>query len=97
MGKVISQSDECVKSFYDMTLSMLEIAEHLKEEYKPALCGKKFLTDTKLAHKLDITKRALQDYRDRGLISYYRLDGKILYSEDDVDEFLRASYRPKFY
>ncbi|WP_350449396.1 helix-turn-helix domain-containing protein [Xylanibacter rodentium] len=48
-------------------------------------------------NKLDITKRALQDYRDRGLISYYRLDGKILYSEDDVDEFLRASYRPKFY
>ena len=96
MGKIISQSDESVKSFYDMTLAMLEIAEHLKEECKPALCGKRFLTDTKLAQKLDITKRALQDYRDRGLISYYRLDGKILYSEDDVDDFLMASYRPKF-
>ena len=54
------------------------------------------MTDTQLAQRLGITKRALQDYRDRGIISYYRLDGKILYSEDDVDDFLKSSYRPKY-
>ncbi len=96
MGRIVSNNDEDIKAFYDDTLVILEIAEYLKKECKPALCGKRFLTDTQLAEKLNITKRALQDYRDRGIISYYRLDGKILYSEDDVDDFLKASYRPKF-
>ncbi len=96
MGRIVSKNDEDIKAFYDDTLAILEIAEYLKRECKPALCSKRFLTDTQLAEKLNITKRALQDYRDRGIISYYRLDGKILYSEDDVDDFLKASYRPKF-
>lgn len=96
MGRIVSTNDEDIKAFYDDTLAILEIAEYLKKECNPALCGKRFLTDTQLAEKLNITKRALQDYRDRGIISYYRLDGKILYSEDDVDDFLKASYRPKF-
>lgn len=96
MGRIISVTDDVVRAFYDDTIAMLEISEYLDNECKPTLCGKRFITDTKLAQKLDITKRALQDYRDKGLISYYRLDGKILYSEDDVDDFLRSSYRPKF-
>ena len=40
--------------------------------------------------------RTLQQYRDSGRIAFYRLDGKILYDEDDVRDFLALSYRPKF-
>lgn len=97
MGRVIKAADDDIKAFYNDAFAMLEISERLEQECKPSLCGKRFITDTKLAQKLDITKRALQDYRDKGLISYYRLDGKILYSEDDVEDFLRSSYRPKLY
>ncbi len=96
MGKIIDSSDANIKGFFDDTLVMLEITEWLKDEIKPSICNKRFMTDTQLAQRLGITKRALQDYRDRGIISYYRLDGKILYSEDDVDDFLKSSYRPKY-
>lgn len=96
MSRTVNPSDENVKAFFDDIIEMLEIAEYIKNECKPMLCGKRFITDTQLAEKLNITKRALQDYRDKGLISYYRLDGKILYSEDDIDEFLKLSYRPKY-
>lgn len=96
MGKIVDTTDENIKGFFDDTLVMLDITERLKEEIRPSICGKRFMTDTQLAQRLGITKRALQDYRDRGIISYYRLDGKILYSEDDVDEFLKLSYRPKY-
>lgn len=96
MPKIITSSDEKVHTFYSDTIAMLEMAESLKKECKPTLCGRHFYTDTQLSEKLNITKRALQDYRDKGIISFYRLDGKILYSDDDIDVFLKASYRPKF-
>lgn len=96
MGKIINASDADVQAFYTDALVILEISEYLAKECKPALFGKRFITDTKLAQTLDLTKRALQDYRDKGYISYYRLDGKILYADDDVDKFLRASYRAKY-
>ena len=96
MNRTVKPDDVAIKAFFDDTVAILEIAEQLKTECKPTLCGKRFLTDTQLAAKLNISKRALQDYRDKGLISFYRLDGKILYSEDDVDDFLKLSYRPKY-
>ena len=33
---------------------------------------------------------------DNRQIAYYRLDGKILYADDDVEEFLQSTYRPKY-
>ena len=30
------------------------------------------------------------------IIPYYRLDGKILYAEEDIEIFLQSNYRPKF-
>ena len=73
------------------------MAEQLVRLYNPMLNYKRFITDAQLSEDLNISRRTLQDYRDKGRLAFYRLDGKILYSEDDVDEFLRASYRPKFY
>lgn len=96
MSKISNPAESHIKVFYDETVVMLDIAERLNAECKPKLCGRSFFTDTQLAEKLNISKRALQDYRDKGLISYYRLDGKILYSDEDVDEFLKSSYRPRY-
>ena len=45
---------------------------------------------------LGVSRRTTQDYRDRGLLPYYRLDGKILYAEEDIEIFLQSNYRPKF-
>lgn len=96
MAKVVTPHDEELKSFYDDSLIILEIITRLKEECQPTLNGKRFYTDTQLSEILNVSKRTLQEYRDSGIISFYRLDGKILYSEDDVNEFLKSTYRPKF-
>ncbi|WP_290208378.1 helix-turn-helix domain-containing protein [Bacteroides acidifaciens] len=49
-----------------------------------------------LSELLGVSRRTTQDYRDRGIIPYYRLDGKILYAEEDIEIFLQSHYRPKF-
>ncbi len=62
----------------------------------PMLMNRRFVTDARLSENLNISRRTLQDYRDRGLIPFYRLDGKILYDEADIDRFLSERYRPKY-
>lgn len=72
------------------------MSEQLVKEYKPMLMNRRFVTDARLSDKLNISRRTLQDYRDKGRLPFYRLDGKILYDEDDVDKFLSDTYRPRF-
>ena len=96
MDKILDSNDKDLALFYQDSLTILEIVALLNKEYRPSLSGKRFYADTQLADKLNVTKRTLQEYRDAGLISFYRLDGKILYSEDDIDDFLKSTYRPKF-
>lgn len=96
MDKIYTRQDKEVEMFYSDTLSILSIAEKLNEICRPTLLGKRFYTDAQLAEKLNISRRTLQDYRDNRLISYYRLNGKILYEEGDVEEFLKSTYCSKF-
>ena len=72
------------------------MCHRLREEYHPLLHGKRFITDAMLSELLGVSRRTTQDYRDRGIIPYYRLDGKILYAEEDIEIFLQSHYRPKF-
>ena len=94
--RIYTSKDESVKLFFSQCRLSIEMSEQLIKEYKPMLMNKRFLTDRQLSENLNISRRTLQDYRDKGRIPYYRLDGKILYEESDIDIFLSESYRPKF-
>lgn len=41
---------------------------------------------------LKISRRTLQTYRDRGLISFNQIGSKIIYSSDDVKAFLDSHH-----
>lgn len=45
-----------------------------------------------LSAKLNVSKRTLQDWRDKGLISFSQVGQKIFYTHQDVEDFL-ASHR----
>ena len=89
-------SAEHLKGFYADSLAILEIMERLNKDVTPSLLGKRFYTDAQLSEILNISRRTLQEYRDNRLIAYYRLDGKILYADDDVEAFLKSTYCPKY-
>jgi len=96
MTKIYTCDSSKIKELYSDILAILKTAEQINKSISPTLVGQRFYTDAQLAEQLNISRRTLQDYRDNGLIAYYRLDGKILYADKDVDEFLRSSYRPKY-
>lgn len=60
--------------------------------YKPLFNGERYITNFQLSKKLNISRRTLQTYRDKGLLSYILLDGKILYKESDIENLLEKNY-----
>lgn len=85
-----------LKPLLDELNEMKAIAETLKEYSCPMFHGKRYLTDTALSRRLNICKRTLATYRANGALGYYNLPGKILYSDSDVEAFLRRHYLPPF-
>jgi len=49
-----------------------------------------WLDNSDVLRKLKISSRLLQDYRDRGIIKFYKRYGKIWYKASEVDAFVEA-------
>lgn len=96
MKETITANDPRIMRLTTQADDITAMCQQLKDEYHPLLHGKRFITDAMLSELLGVSRRTTQDCRDRGLIPYYRLDGKILYAEEDIEIFLQSHYRPKF-
>lgn len=96
MAELYNLDNDKIKTFIACGKKNIEMIETLVMEYKPLLMGRRFLSDAQLSERLGISRRTLQDYRDRGVLPYYRLDGKILYDENDVVQFISSIYVPKY-
>lgn len=55
-----------------------------EKNFRPVLNGERYITDSKLAEKLKLTRRTLADYRMNGRLPYYKVGGKLLYKEKDI-------------
>ena len=51
-----------------------------------------YLNNNQVCEMLHISQRTLQDYRDKGRISFYKLEGKILYKYSDIENLLNSNY-----
>lgn len=96
MKEIYDKEHDVIRKFLSMGRRNIEMLEEIALEYKPFLTGKRFMTDAQLSERLGISRRTLQDFRDRGIIPFYRLDGKILYEEKDIAEYLSSIYIPKY-
>ena len=62
------------------------------ETHKPLFAGELFLTGKEVCERLYISPRTLQDYRDRKVIPYMQIAGKILYKASDLERILKMNY-----
>jgi excisionase family DNA binding protein len=95
-NNVITKDNETVKAFFLSLEQMLDGIEHIVDNYKPSLCGERYLSDREVSERLKVSRRTLQDYRTEGKIPYYQLGGKILYRESDIEKVLNDNYFPSF-
>lgn len=96
MRETVTATDPRIVRLTSQADDITEMCQNLRDEYHPLLNGRRFITDAMLSELLGVCRRTTQDYRDRGIIPYYRLEGKILYAEEDIETFLQSNYRPKF-
>ncbi|OWR77435.1 helix-turn-helix domain-containing protein, partial [Porphyromonas gingivalis] len=50
------------------------------------------LTGREVCERLFISPRTLQDYRDKSIIPYIQIAGKILYRHSDINRLLQENY-----
>ena len=80
------QSMKDIESLFDKVTS----------NYRPLLDGERYLSDVEVSHRLKISRRTLQEYRDNGMIPYFKLGGKVLYRESDLERVLQGCYHPAY-
>ena len=71
MKEIYDKEHDVIRKFLSMGRRNIEMLEEIALEYKPFLMGKRFMTDAQLSERLGISRRTLQDFRDRGIIPFY--------------------------
>ncbi|KXC08886.1 helix-turn-helix domain-containing protein [Porphyromonas gingivalis] len=79
---------ELISGIREMTKRLKEVAE----AHRPLFGGEIYLTGREICERLFISPRTLQDYRDKGVIPYTQIAGKILYRLSDISQLLQESY-----
>ena len=67
--------------------------KEVAQTHKPLFGGEHFLTGKEVCERLYISPRTLQDYRDRKVIPYTQIAGKILYKASDLEKMLEENYK----
>ncbi len=91
------QTREERKELFRLISDIRESAAILTDISRPMFNGNRFISDTELAKRLRVSKRTLANYRANGIIGFYNIEGKILYAESDIDDYLKDHYLPPLF
>lgn len=70
----------------------VQTADRLIADVEPSLLGERYLTTEQVMTRFHISRRALQNYRDKGIIPYTSIGGTLLYPESKITEMLKRNY-----
>ena len=71
---------------------LLEMTKDATEKYASIFNKEKWLDNQEVCLMMNITKRTLQTYKDKGILSYSRLNRKNYYKLSDVQALLKGKH-----
>ena len=86
--------DEHVLNFISEIDEAIDKVRESFKDYRPLLNGDRWISDREAAEFLKVIRHTLFTYRQKGLLPYVLLCGKILYRERDLEELLQRNYVP---
>ena len=100
MNKTTTISEECIitcdtpeyKALAESMRCAVQTADRLITEIEQSLLGERYLTTEQMMTHFHISRRALQNYRDKGIIPYTSIGGTLLYPESKINEMLEKNY-----
>ncbi|WP_302022589.1 helix-turn-helix domain-containing protein [Alistipes putredinis] len=72
--------------------NIVRITDKLMKKVRPSLLNERYFTTEQVMEHFHISRRALQNYRDKGLIPYTSIGGNILYPEAKINQVLEKNY-----
>lgn len=92
MSEIVDSKNERVSRLLKSLDRMTEGLENIVSNHRPTLNGERYLTDSEVSQRLKVSRRTLQEWRNRGKISYIALGGKCLYPESAIQKLLDSNY-----
>ncbi len=89
INKETPEMKQLISGIREMNKRLREIAQM----HRPLFGGEIYLTGREVCERLFVSPRTLQDYRDKGIIPYTQIAGKILYRLSDINRLLQENYR----
>ena len=89
VNKETPEMKQLISGIQEISRRLREIAQ----THRPLFGGEIYLTGRDVCERLFVSPRTLQDYRDKGIIPYTQIAGKILYKLSDINRLLQENYR----
>ena len=91
-NEIITQEDPQMLSFSQLMEGILKKLERYCATARPMLGGEVYLAGEEVCSQLRLSTRTLQEYRNAGTLPFYKIGGKILYKESDIQTMLERHY-----
>ncbi|PVX59439.1 helix-turn-helix domain-containing protein [Hallella colorans] len=92
--EIITQQDPQMQMFAQLMEGTLKKLERYCSTARPMLGGEVYLTGEEVCRQLRLSTRTLQEYRNLGTLPFYKIGGKILYKQSDIQTMLERHYNP---
>ena len=94
--EIITRRHPSVLDFYSQAREIMEMFEVIAGNIRPPLTGRFFIDDKELARRLSLHRRTLQNFRNDNIIPYYKIGGKTIYDEAEIEEWLSSNFHAKY-
>ena len=72
----------------------MDSAKDAFKDYRPLFNGDRWISDREAAEFLQVSRHTLLSYRQKQILPYVLLGGKVLYREHDLQDLLQQNYVP---
>ena len=93
-NEIITQEDPQMQLFSQLMEGTLKKLERYCATARPMLDGEVYLSSEEVCRQLRLSTRTLQEYRNSGTLPFYKIGGKILYKQSDIQVMLEKHYNP---
>ena len=93
-NEIVTQKDPQMQMFSQLMQGTLKKLERYCLAARPMLGGEVYLSGEEVCRQLQISTRTLQEYRNSGTLRFYKIGGKILYKQSDIQAMLERHYYP---
>ena len=90
--EIITQEDHQMQLFSQLMEGILKKLERYCATARPMLNGEVYLSGEEVCSQLRLSTRTLQEYRKAGILPFYKIGGKILYKQSDIQTMLERHY-----